>query len=242
MDKVVVITGASSGIGAALADSLAKRGAKLVLAARRKDELEAVAKRTSGLAVVADLTKAEDNQRLAREALAKFGRIDVWVNNAGKGITRAVSQLTDSDIDEMMLFNVKLPLYGMQAVLPHFKERNAGQIINVSSVLGRIPLFMPRAAYSGAKHYLNALTTSLRQELQPTHPGIRVTLVSPGVVKTEFGVNALHGGVDSRTIPTGQEVGEVAEIIAGVIEDPRDELYTRPVYKQNVADYYASLG
>jgi short-subunit dehydrogenase len=81
------------------------------------------------------------------------------------------------------------------------KSRNAGQIINISSMLGRLPFAVNRSAYCGAKHFLNALTTTFRLEVQATHPGIQVTLVSPGIVRTEFGRNALHGGPDSRDIP-----------------------------------------
>jgi len=91
----------------------------------------------------------------ARAALAKFGHIDVWVNNAGRGISRLVSELTDEDIDEMMLVNVKSALYGMQAVLAHFGERGSGRIINVSSMLGRVPFAPIRSAYPASKHALN---------------------------------------------------------------------------------------
>ena len=118
----------------------------------------------------------------------------------------------------MMQVNVKSALYGMQEVLPHFKARNSGHIINISSMLGRMPTFVPRAAYSASKHFLNALTANFRTEIQETHPGIQVSLVSPGVVATDFGLNAMHGGVDSRTIPGGQTAEQVAAVIAGVIE------------------------
>ena len=106
------------------------------------------------------MTAETEVQRVVREALDRFGRIDVWVNNVGQGITRSPSQLTDEDIDEVMQVNVKSALYGMQEVLPHFKERGTGHIINVSSMLGRIPFAMVRSAYCGAKHFLNALTAT----------------------------------------------------------------------------------
>ena len=175
-----MITGASSGIGAALAETLASRGATVVLVARRADILRAVAAKCGERvhAVVADMTRRDDVQRVVREAIGRFGRIDVWVNNVGQGISRPPSALTDEDIDEIMRFNVKSALYGMQEVLPHFKERGTGQIINVSSMLGRIPAAMFRSAYCGAKHFLNALTATFRAEVQQTHPGIQVSLVS----------------------------------------------------------------
>jgi short-subunit dehydrogenase len=129
----------------------------------------------------------------------------------------------------------------MQEVLPHFKERKAGQIINVSSLLGRIPFAPYRSAYSGAKHFLNALTKLIRDEVQETHPAIHITLVSPGVVRTDFGIHAIHGGPDSRSLPYSQSAEEVAEVIAAAIEVPRPDVYTRAGSRDQVARYYASL-
>src|SRR5262249_28272640 len=149
-------------------------------------------------------------------AVARFGRVDVWVNNAGRGISRSPSQLTDADVAEMMQANVMSALYGMQEILPHFQSRNQGHIINVSSMLGRMPMATFRSAYCGAKHFLNALTATFRDEVRQTHPGIQVTLVSPGVVRTEFGLNAVHGGPDSRQLPDSQSAEEVARVIADV--------------------------
>lgn len=243
-DKVVVITGASGGIGAALAEVLAARGAAVVLAARREAELNAVAARCGAraLAVVADVTSRADVRRLVEAAIERFGRIDVLVNNAGRGISRLPSQLTDEDLDEMMRVNVKSALYGMQEVLPHFRARGAGHIINVSSMLGRIPYVVLRAAYSASKHYLDALTANFRAEVQQSDPAVQVSLVSPGVVRTDFGTNARHGGPDSRQMTDGQTAEEVAAIIADVIESPRPDVYTRPGSRQRVVDYYAAVG
>lgn len=243
-DKVIVITGASAGIGAALAEIAAGKWAtaRLVLVARRKDALAEVAARIGGesLTVVADVTRREEVDGVVKAALQRFGRIDVWVNNAGRGITRMVSELTDADIDDMMLINVKSVLYGMQGVLPHFRERGAGHIINISSMLSRVPLAPFRSAYSAAKHAMNALTANLRMELRATHPGIHVTVVHPGIVATEFGVNALHGGPDSRQLPNVQTADEVAAVIADVVENPRADVYTRPGAREMVAAYYAA--
>lgn len=238
-DKVVVITGASGGIGAALAERIGASGGKPVLAARRDRELNEAAGRSGpeAIAVVADVTRREDVKRILDRALARHGHVDAWVNNAGRGITRTVSQLTDDDFDEMMLVNVKSALYGIQTVLPHFKERGRGHIVNVSSMLGRIPYVPWRSAYSAAKHALNGLTASLRLELRADFPDIHVSLVSPGVVSTEFGLHAMHGGVDSRTLPMTQPVEEVAQVIADLIDHPRADVYTRPGYQQQVVSY-----
>ena len=240
--KVIVITGASAGIGAALAELLARRGASLALVARRKDVLDSVVRHcgSSAIGIVADMTHRAEVRRVVQEALHHFGHVDVWINNVGRGISRAPSELTDEDIDSMIQVNVKSALYGMQEILPHFKSRNAGQIINISSMLGRMPTFVPRAAYSASKHFLNALTANFRTEVHGTHPGIQVSLVSPGVVATEFGLNAMHGGVDSRTIPGGQTAEQVAAVIADVIESRKADVYTRPDGHEIVARYYAA--
>jgi NADP-dependent 3-hydroxy acid dehydrogenase YdfG len=243
-EKVVVITGASSGIGAALARHLAPIPTRLVLVARRKDALEEVAKACSWdpMIMTADVTRREEVRGVVQKSIARFGRIDVWVNNVGRGISRPPSQLTDEDVDDMMRVNVKAALYGMQEVLPHFKSRGAGHVINVSSMLGRIPFATIRSAYNGAKHFLNALTADFRAEVQATHPGIQFSLVSPGVVRTDFGLNALHGGPDSRQFPGSQSPEEVAAVIAGVIASRRPDVYTRPGAQAQVAAYYAAVG
>ena len=243
-DKVVVITGASSGIGAAVAERLARDGNRVALVARRAEALREVTARCSGhgFALTADMTRRADADRVVTETLAAFGGLDVWINNVGRGITRPPSELTDDDIDDMVLANVKSALYGIQAVLPHFKARGTGHIINISSMLGRAPLATFRSAYSGAKHFLNALTANLRDEVQATHPGIQISLVSPGVVRTEFGVNAVYGGPDSRTLPNSQSAADVAEVIAGVIASRAPDVYTRPGARQMILDYLGALG
>ena len=244
MDKhhVIVITGASSGIGAAAARLVGSKGASPVLAARRLEELRRVAGESgpSALAVVADVTLRADVQRIVDEALDRFGRIDVWINNAGRGISQPVAEITDEDFDDMMRVNVKSALYGMQAVLPHMKRRGRGHIINVSSVLGRLPFASVRAAYSASKHALMSLTANLRVDLRVEFPDIHVSSLIPGVVATEFGLHALHGGPDSRQLPQAQSVDEVAEVLVDLIEHPRAEAYTRPVYQQQVAAYFAA--
>jgi short-subunit dehydrogenase len=241
---VVVITGASSGIGAAAAEHVAGLGMSVVLVARRQEALEAVAGRSGGhaLAIAADMTIRSEVRRVVDETLRRFEGIDVWINNVGQGVTRAPSELTDGDVDAMVRVNVMSALYGMQEVLPHMKRRNAGQIINISSILGRLPFAVNRSAYCGAKHFLNALTTTFRLEVQQTHPGIQVTLVSPGIVRTEFGRNALHGGPDSRDFPDSQSAEEVAAVIAEVIATRQPDVYTRIGAQARVASYYSVVG
>ena len=242
MTKTIVITGASAGIGAALARHLGRQGHQLVLAARREPELERVAAEcgTAAEVVVADVRRRADVERLRDAALRRFGHVDVWVNNAGRGITRAVLDLSDDDVDEMMAVNVKSALYGMQAIVPHFQERGEGHLINVSSFLGRVPFVAVRSAYNAAKHALNALTANLRMELRNSHPGVHVSLVMPGVVRTEFAANALGGTVPSGG-PPGQTAEEVAAVIAGLIEHPVAEVYTNPASAEKARRYYQDV-
>jgi short-subunit dehydrogenase len=242
--RVIVITGASSGIGEASAVLLARRGDSVVIVARRAEPLQAVAGRCGGRAhaIAADMSERTEVRRVLRESIHTCGRIDVWINNVGQGITRPPSQLTDDDIDLVMQVNVKSALYGMQEALPHFKERGEGHFINISSMLGRIPYAMPRSAYCGAKHFLNALTATFREEVQATHPGIQFSLVSPGIVWTNFGVNALHGGPDSRQFPDGQTADDVAQVIARAVDSREPDVYTRAGFRERVVSYYSTVG
>jgi NAD(P)-dependent dehydrogenase (short-subunit alcohol dehydrogenase family) len=242
--KVVVVTGASAGIGAALALEVARRGGDVVLAARRKEKLEEVA-RAAGKpceVVPADATRREDVGRILSAALARFGHVDAWVNNVGRGISRSVLDLTDDDVDAMIRDNVKASLYGMQTVVPHFKERRRGHLVNVSSMLGRIPFASFRSAYSAAKHALNSLTENLRTDLAKDYPDIVVTCVMPGVVATDFGLNSLGGGVDSRSLPGSQTAEEVARIMTDVLEQRRGgDVYTRLEAVERVVQYIRDL-
>jgi short-subunit dehydrogenase len=249
--QVTVITGASSGIGAALARRLGRKGHRLVLAARRADALRAVAAE-AGDAVrtaVVDVTNRADVERLRDEAIAAFGGVDVWVNNAGRGINAPVLELTDAQFDEMMSVNVKSALYGMQAVVPHFQQRGRGHLINVSSFLSRVPIATYRSAYNAAKAALNALTANLRMDLRREYPEVHISLVMPGMVTTEFARNAVGGTPQvtwaSRAGGAGPQIqtaDEVAASIEDLIETPRAELYTQPGQPDTVLRYFSDVG
>jgi short-subunit dehydrogenase len=246
-DRVVVITGASAGIGAALADQLGQAGAKLVLVARRQDALAAVAakNRTADVVtVVADVGLRADVERARDVAIERFGHVDAWVNNVGRGITKPVSLLTDEDIDEMMRINVKSALYGVQAILPSFRAQGHGHILTVSSMLSRVPFAPLRSAYSAAKHALNALMANLRMELAVSDPGIHVSVVHPGVVDTEFARNAVHAqaedGSDATDLPGAQSATEVAAVIAHTLLVPRADVYTRQGAQKMVVAYFSA--
>src|ERR1051325_597694 len=195
--RVVVITGASEGIGAALAERLAADGCRLALVSRRRDKLDEVANRAQAagspraIAIPTDVRDRGAVGRLADATIDSFGHFDVWVNNAGRGILRHVLDLTDADVDEMMAVNLKSAIYGMQTAIPHFMSRGTGHLINISSMLGRVPVAAYRSAYNAAKAALNALTTNLRADLRQSHPGIHVSLVLPGTVATAFAQHVL---------------------------------------------------
>jgi short-subunit dehydrogenase len=242
----VVITGASGGIGAALAIRLGADGHRVALAARREAELNEVAKLVGPTAIVVptDVTRRTDVQNLRDRAVAAFGHIDVWVNNAGLGITRPVLELSDEEFDTIMAVNVKSALYGMQAIVPHFVERGQGHVINVSSFLSRVPQATYRSAYNAAKAALNALTANLRVDLAAAHPGVHVTLVMPGLVKTEFQGNAIGGSpsLPPAVLAEAQSAGEVAAAIAGVIDKPVAEIYTNPRHAAVAMRYFQDVG
>ncbi|MBB3610587.1 SDR family oxidoreductase [Rhizobium sp. BK602] len=187
-NKVVVITGASSGLGAAAARRLASEGAKVVLGARRADRLEALAEdiRSAGgkaLAVATDVTKRDDLRKLADSAIDLFGRIDVMLNNAGLMPLAPYERLKVDEWDKMIDVNIKGVLYGIAAVLPHMQARKSGHIINVSSVYGHI--VSPGASvYCATKWAVRAISEGLRQEVKPYN--LRTTVISPGAVATEL--------------------------------------------------------
>jgi len=249
-NTTIVITGASGGIGAQIARRLGADGHQLVLAARRTADLERVAAdaERSGspkaIAVPADVTRRADVEALRHAAVAQFGGFDVWVNNAGRGITRSVLDLSGDDVDEMMSINVKSALYGMQVAAEHFLERGHGHIINISSFLGRVPMALHRSAYNAAKSALNALTANLRVELHGRNPNIHVTLVMPGMVATEFARNAVGAPPDAAVYAGGhvQTVEQVADIIANVIANPVAEVYTNPASADMARRYFADVG
>jgi short-subunit dehydrogenase len=250
MARTVVITGASRGIGAAIARELGRGGDSLVLAARSRDGLEQVASSLSSARahiVTADVTRRADVERIRDEAIRVFGDVDVWINNAGRGIVRPALDLTDEDLDEMIAVNVKSALYGMQVIAPHFMARGRGHIINISSFLGRVPVASPRSAYSAAKAALNSLTANVRLDVRRSHPGIHVSLVMPGLVTTEF---AIHARGSTGPIPPGaigspmrpQTAEEVAAVVADLIENPVAEVYTNPGSEAVAARYFADVG
>jgi short-subunit dehydrogenase len=246
-EKVIVITGASGGIGAATARLLAGRGDKMVLAARRRTELKQVADQCGpeALSIVTDVTHRADVDHLRDEALRTFGQVDVWINNAGRALSRQVLDLTDEDLDLMISINIKSALYGMQVIVPYFKEHGTGHLINISSALGRVPFASYRSAYSASKAALNSLTANLRMDLRDDYPNIHISTVMPPAVSSDFAKNALYG----TPLPRGtyrpgsapQTPEQTAAAIVDLIDHPRAEIYTSPEMSETIARYFADV-
>jgi NADP-dependent 3-hydroxy acid dehydrogenase YdfG len=186
--KVVVITGASSGLGEATARLLCAQDAIVVLGARRINRIQSLADEltSSGgkaLAIPTDVTHYEQVKRLVDAAVQEYGRIDVMINNAGLMPQSPLERLKIDDWNRVIDVNIKGVLYGIAAALPHMKQQKAGQIINVSSVAGH-KVRSPSAVYAATKHAVLALSEGLRQEVKPYN--IRTTVISPGAVATEL--------------------------------------------------------
>lgn len=234
--KVVVITGASSGLGEATARHLAGQGAKVVLGARRKDRLETIATeiRAAGgeVAIAAvDVTRSEDVKALVQAAVARFGRVDVMVNNAGLMAVAPISELKVDEWERMIDINVKGVLYGVAAALPVFQSQNSGHFINVASVAG-LKVFGNATVYSATKFAVRAITEGLREELGPN---IRTTSISPGAVDSELKHGSSHAASASAVIGFYEQAipaDSVARAIAYAIEQPADvdinEIVLRP--------------
>jgi NADP-dependent 3-hydroxy acid dehydrogenase YdfG len=185
-DKVVVVTGASSGLGEAAARRLAQNGAKVMLGARRLDRLRALAKELklgADAVVQTDVSRYEEVKRLVDQAVKMHGRIDVIVNNAGLMPLSPLDRLKIDDWDRMIDVNVKGVLYGIAAVLPHMKAQKSGHIINVSSVAGH-KVRPGSTVYSATKSAVRVISEGLRQEVKPYN--IRTTIISPGAVASEL--------------------------------------------------------
>jgi NADP-dependent 3-hydroxy acid dehydrogenase YdfG len=235
--KVVAITGASSGIGAATAELLAGQGARVVLGARRLERLAAVAGRIAdrgGQAAyqATDVRRRADVAGLAALAQERFGRLDVMVSNVGVGLVSPLDALRVDDWDEMIDTNIKGVLYGIAAALPVFRRQQAGQFVHVASTAAykTVPA---QAVYSGTKFAVRAISEGLRQE---AGEHLRVTIVSPGFTRTDFVHGAADPGVRAQFIEARDRMAiapeAVARAIAFAIGQPADvdvnEIVVRP--------------
>jgi NADP-dependent 3-hydroxy acid dehydrogenase YdfG len=223
---VLVITGASTGIGAATAHRAVEFGYRVVLAARSEDKLRALADELGGdekaAATRCDVTDWDDQQTLVATALDRFGRLDAYFANAGFGAKRGFLEETVEHWKSMIDTNVLGAALSIRASLPHFRERNAGHLILTSSIAGRRAL--PGSLYSCTKHAVTAMGEALRQEISETD--IKVTLIEPGMVDTPFFENR----------PTGAlEADDIARAVMYALTQPPhvdvNEILVRPIHQ-----------
>ena len=217
--KVVVITGASSGLGEAAARLLSAQGATVVLGARRSDRLQSLAEELSGsggkaLAVATDVTHRNQVKRLVDRAAEKFGRVDVMINNAGIMPRAPLERLTIDDWDRTIDVNIKGVLYGIAAALPHMKKQKSGHMIFVSSVAGH-KIGPDFAVYAATKHAVRALAEGFRQEVKPYN--IRTTIISPGAVATELPDSVTEQDIAEKIRTYYDEIAIPAESFAQAV-------------------------
>ena len=236
-DKVVVITGASSGIGEATALLLAERGAKLVLGARRSDRLKALADRVVAAGGEAAYTPADVKRRdnlsnLVRLACERYGKLDVFVSNAGIGPISLLDDLRVEDWEEMIDVNLKGVLYGIAAALPVFRKQGFGHFVNVISTAG-LKIVPMQSVYAGTKNAVRTISEGLRQE---AGANLRVTTVSPGFVHTDFAESMTNPDAKAEIVAMRDTMAippdAIARAIAFAIEQPPDvdigEIVIRP--------------
>jgi NADP-dependent 3-hydroxy acid dehydrogenase YdfG len=235
--KIIAITGASSGIGAATARLLAARGAKMVLGARRLDRLEALANEITAAGGEAAYARTDVSQRadvtaLIELACERYGQLDVLINNAGIGLISPLDELRVEDWEAMIDVNIKGTLYGIAAALPVFRRQEFGHFVNVLSTSGLriVPL---QSVYAGTKNAVRAISEGLRQEAGDK---LRVTIISPGFVHTDFADSMTNPEVKAQIIAARDKMAispdAIARAIAFAIEQPADvdvgELVVRP--------------
>jgi NADP-dependent 3-hydroxy acid dehydrogenase YdfG len=225
--KVVVITGASSGIGKATALRLSQEGAKVVLGARRKDKLEILTQQIiqlGGEAVYSetDVTKKEDLLKLVKTATDAFGRVDVIINNAGIGQLSRIDELDILGWEEMIDVNLKGVLYGIAAVIPIFKQQKSGHIINIISTSG-IKIVPMQGVYAGTKNAVRTISEAFRQE---SNGETRITGISPGVVKTDLAESIKNDQMKSIIKENMEKLAinpnAIANAVVYAIEQPQD--------------------
>lgn len=239
--KVVVITGASSGLGEAAARELSQHGAKLVLGARRIDRLNALAA-SLGLpersVVQTDVTDVAQVRQLIDRAVELHGRIDVLINNAGIMPQSPLNRYRVDEWDQVIDVNIKGVLYGIAAALPHMEGQKSGHIINVSSVAGH-KVRANGAVYSATKHAVRVISEGLRQEVKPFN--IRTTIISPGAVDTELPNSISEADVAAGTRTFYEQVAipanSFARIVAFVISQPDDVDINEVLYRPTAQEY-----
>ncbi|MFA5197426.1 MAG: SDR family oxidoreductase [Patescibacteria group bacterium] len=216
-NSVIIITGASSGIGKATAELLAKEGAKVAMAARSEDKLKEIAKNLKDSFVVkTDMTKPGEIHLMVEKVQNHFGKIDVLINNAGRGLHGSIEKLRLDDYKKIVELNVYGPLIAMQAVIPLMKDQGQGAIVNISSGVSK--MVIPNiGGYASTKYALNALTYTARAELLES--GIQVTALYPGLTDTNFSENTIKNPSESWQSRSGLPKADTPEMVAEKVKE-----------------------
>ena len=232
-EQVVVITGASSGIGLETAKLMARQGATIAMIARGQEPLSAAVAEVEAaggkaLPMVVDVGRWEEVQEAADHVMSHFGRIDTWVNNAGVYQVAPVEAMSVEEIAQVIQINLMGMIHGTKAVLPHLIELGGGTIISVSSVLG-VRGAPNLAAYAASKHGIKGFVESLRLEMARSHPEINIGLILPlGINTPLFDHTLARVGVKPRPNPPVYEPNAVAEVIAEMAVSPKRDVYIGP--------------
>ncbi len=224
-DKVVLITGASAGIGKVTAELFGSKGAKVALAARSVERLREIsAKIADSFVVGVDMTRFDEVRRMVKQTHEHYGRLDVLINNAGRGYQSPLESIDTDDLAELMSLNVYGPLVAMQAVIPIMRQQHGGTIVNISSGVTKI-VFPNISGYAATKSALNMISLTARKELAAD--GITVCLVYPGLTDTDFRKNAITSKVPftppARDLPPADPPEAVAQSILRVVETGQAE-------------------
>ncbi len=229
-DKVVIVTGASSGIGEATARLLAKHGAKVVLAARSKEKLSKISKELPGsLVVITDMTKEDEIKQLIRKTKEHFGRIDVLINNAGQGYDAPIEKISSKTFRNLFELDLLGPVMAMKEVIPVMRKQKRGMIINISS--GTALMAIPNmSAYSSLKRAIVGISLTAREELSKDN--IRISVVYPYITLTDFEKNTIKDGIeeeewenDDSDLRPGDSAEYIAEKILEVIKTEEAQVY-----------------
>ena len=232
-NKVIIVTGASGGIGLSTAKLLGSHGAKVALVARSKDKLVALSKELpDSFPIVADMSKIKDVDQMIEKVKKHYGKIDILINNAGQGIYGAIENINIDDYKKIIDLNIIGPMEAMQKIIPIMRKQGGGMIVNISSMVSK-NYYPYLGAYASTKYALNAISLTARAELEKEN--IIVSVVHPGMTATDFGKNSIKSDETAKTMqsrnregmPEPDSADHVASRILFAIQNGEAEIYMR---------------